>query len=159
MNRTLVKWLLAVSLSLNIGIIGAVVFRQLQPPAAPPAATPSPHPNLPDYLQLSAEQRQRWQQLEPDFLHDLSANWSEIRSHREALVRAIFAAVPERAAINAEQARIAALQSAQQQRVITQLLAEREVLNAKQRARLMELLLGRYAQEATEEELLHREEK
>ncbi|MFZ3126990.1 MAG: periplasmic heavy metal sensor [Rhodoferax sp.] len=159
MNRTLLKWLLAVSLSLNIGFIGAVVFRQAQTPAVPSATTPSPHLNLPDYLQLSGEQRQRWQQLEPAFLHDLTANWREIRSHREALVRAIFAAAPERATIDAQQAQIAALQSAQQQRVITQLLAEREVLNAKQRTRLMELLLGRYAQEATEEELLHREEK
>ena len=156
MNRTLTRWLLAVSLSLNIGIIGAVVFRQALP-WVPPAAAPAPHLNLPDELQLSAEQRQRWQQLEPAFLRDLAANWSEIRRHREALVRAIFAAAPQRADIDAEQARIAALQDAQQQRVITQLLAEREVLNAKQRARLMELLLGRYAQEATEEELLHRD--
>lgn len=156
MNRTLTQWLLAISLSLNIGIIGAVVFRQALPPV-PPAAAPAPHLNLPDDLQLSTEQRQRWQQLEPAFLHDLAANWRDIRSHREALVRAIFAAAPQRATIDAEQARIAALQDAQQQRVITQLLAEREVLNARQQARLMELLLGRYAQEATEEELLHRD--
>lgn len=157
MNRTLIQWLLAVSLSLNIGIIGAVLYRQAQPPVAPTAARSEPHLNLPDYLQLSPAQRQRWQQLEPAFLQDLAANWSAIRSHREALVRAIFAPVPERAAINAEQAQIAALQNAQQQRVITQLLAEREVLDAPQRERLMALLLGRYAQEATEEELLHRD--
>lgn len=154
MNRTVMKWLLAISLSLNIGIIGAVVFKQARPPA-PEHATPSAHLNLPDYLELTGEQRQHWQQLEPDFLHDLAANWRDIRQHREALVRAIFAAVPDRAAINAEQAQIAALQDAQQQRVITQLLAEREVLDQNQRARLMTLLLGRYAQESTEEELLH----
>ena len=46
--------------------------------------------------------------------------------------------------------------TAQQQRVITQLLAERELLDTAQRERLLQLLLGRYAQEATEEELLHR---
>jgi len=65
-------------------------------------------------------------------------------------------AAPDRAAIDAEQAAIARLQAAQQQRVITQLLAERELLDTAQRERLLQLLLGRYAQEATEEELLHR---
>ena len=35
--------------------------------------------------------------------------------------------------------------------------AERALLNEAQRARLMELLLRRYAQESSEEELLHRE--
>lgn len=40
--------------------------------------------------------------------------------------------------------------------MITQLLAERELLDTAQRERLLQLLLGRYAQEATEEELLHR---
>lgn len=155
MNRTAMKWLLAISLSLNIGIIGAVVVKQARPSVPQPAVL-SAQLNLTDYLELTSEQRQRWQQLEPDFLHDLAANWRDIRQHREALVRAIFVAVPDRAAINAEQANIAALQDAQQQRVITQLLAEREVLDQNQRARLMTLLLGRYAQESTEEELLHR---
>lgn len=58
---------------------------------------------------------------------------------------------PQRA-IDAEQARIAALQDAQQ-RVIAQLLAERALLDDGQRARLMALLLSRYAQESSEEEL------
>ncbi|MFP5485837.1 MAG: hypothetical protein ACLGHV_09245, partial [Gammaproteobacteria bacterium] len=62
-----------------------------------------------------------------------------------------------RAAIDAEQAAIARLQGAQQQRVITQLLAERALLDERQRTRLMELLLNRYAQETTEEEQLHRD--
>lgn len=156
MNRTAWKWLLAVSLSLNLGIIATVLFNQLRP--LPQAnTTQAPHVNLPDYLQLSNEQRQRWQQLEPVFLQDIAANWREIRKHRETLVRHIFAATPQRAAIDAEQARIAALQDAQQQRVISQLLAERDLLNESQRARLMALLLSRYAQEATEEELLHRD--
>lgn len=155
MNRTAMKWLLAISLSLNIGIIGAVVVKQARPSVPQPAVL-SAQLNLTDYLELTSEQRLRWQQLEPDFLHDLASNWCDIRQHREALVRAIFVAVPDRAAINAEQAHIAALQDAQQQRVITQLLAEREVLDQNQRARLMTLLLGRYAQESTEEELLHR---
>jgi hypothetical protein len=72
-------------------------------------------------------------------------------------VRHIFAAAPDRTVIDAEQAAIAKLQGAQQQRVITQLLAERNVLDEQQRKRLMDLLLSRYSQETTEEELLHRD--
>ncbi len=113
--------------------------------------------NLQDHLALNAEQRARWQALEPDFLQALAANWQAIRQHREALVRHIFAATPDRTAIDAEQAAIARLQGAQQQRVIAQLLAERALLDEHQRTRLMELLLNRYAQESTEEEQLHRD--
>lgn len=150
------RYLLAVSLALNLGIVAALVLRPAPLQPAAPAAQPN-HLNLQDHLELTAEQRVRWQQLEPDFLRELAANWQNIRQHREALVRHIFASEPDRAAINAEQAAIAALQEAQQQRVIEQLLAERGVLNGPQRQRLMDLLLSRYAQEATEEELLHRD--
>lgn len=157
MNRTTwTRYLLVVSLALNLGIVAALVIRPSPPGPADTAAQP-PHLNLPDYLGLSAEQRAQWQQLEPAFLHALAANWQDIRQHREALVRHIFAATPNRAAIDAEQAAIAALQEAQQQRVIAQLLAERDVLDAQQRKRLMDLLLSRYSQERTEEELLHRD--
>lgn len=141
--------LLAASLALNLGVVAALALR-------PAPVVPPPALHLPEHLALTPEQRTRWQALEAPFLHELSANWDGIRRHREALVRQIFAPTPDRAAIDAEQAAIAGLQAAQQQRVIAQLLAERELLDERQRARLLQLLLGRYAQEATEEELLHR---
>jgi Spy/CpxP family protein refolding chaperone len=157
MNRTVwTRYLLVVSLALNVGIVTALVIRPSPPRPVETAAQPA-HLNLQDYLALSAEQRIQWQQLEPAFLHELAANWQSIRQHREALVRHIFAAAPDRTVIDAEQAAIAKLQGAQQQRVITQLLAERNVLDEQQRKRLMDLLLSRYSQETTEEELLHRD--
>lgn len=155
MNRPVLKWLLVISLSLNGGMLAAVAYNQVR--ATNDAPREATHVNLQDDLKLTAEQRRRWQQLEQDFLKDLSANWREIRTHREKLVRQIFAATPDRAAIDAEQEKIAALQDAQQRRVIAQLLTEREMLDANQRAALMDLLLTRYSQEATEEELLHRD--
>jgi len=97
-RRSVPAWLLAASLALNAGIVVAVALHQWQQPPKAQATQPSPV-NLPDYLELSAEQRQRWQQLEPDFLRDVTANWAEIRRHREALVRHIFANEPQRAAI------------------------------------------------------------
>lgn len=157
MNRShWTRYVLAISLSLNLGIVGALLWHTFQPRPAADAA-PAAHLNLQDYLELSTEQRARWKALEPDFLQELSANWQAIRQHREALVRHIFAATPDRAAIDAEQAAIARLQGVQQQRVITQLLAEHALLDERQRTRLMERLLNRYAQESTEEEQLHRD--
>ena len=157
MNRTpWTRYLLVVSLALNLGIFTALAIRPwLHRPVD--IAAPPPALNLQDYLKLTAEQRAQWQQLERPFLRELAANWQDIRQHREALVRHIFATTLDRAAIDAEQAAIAGLQGVQQQRVIEQLLAERKVLDEQQRKRLMDLLLRRYSQETTEEELLHRD--
>lgn len=151
------KWLLAASLSLNLGFATTVVYNQLRTIPASRNVQSTQPVSLPDHLQLTAEQRIRWHQIEQGFVADLAANWREIGQHREALIRHIFSAQPERAQIDAEQARIATLQDAQQRRVITQLLAERELLDQRQRAALMALLLDRYKNEATEEELLHRD--
>ena len=157
MNRTaLTRYLLAASLALNLGIVASLVLRTAPARPVNMAAQPQ-HLNLQDYLKLSTEQRAQWKQLEPAFLQELAANWQDIRRHREALVRHIFAAAPDRTAIDAEQTAIAGLQQAQQQRVIAQLLAERGVLDEQQRERLMNLLLNRYSQESTEEELPHRD--
>lgn len=157
MSRTVwTRYLLVASLALNLGIVTALVMRPAPPRPADMAAQPA-HLNLQDYLQLTAEQRTQWQQLEPKFLQALTTNWQDIQQRREALVRHIFAATPDRAAIDAQQTAIAGLQGAQQQRVIAQLLAERQLLDDSQRQRLMDLLLSRYAQETTEEELLHRD--
>lgn len=154
MNHSVWKWLLAVSLSINLGVIATIVFKQI---SAPPevTATAEMQVSLPDRLQLTQEQRQRWLEIERTFLADIAANWRDIRVQREALVRQIFSAQPDRANIDAQQAKIAALQDAQQRRVVTQLLAERELLDERQRVALTELLLNRYAEEASQEERLH----
>ncbi|RZI41853.1 periplasmic heavy metal sensor [Herbaspirillum sp. HC18] len=151
MNRPLWKWLLAISLSLNLGMLAAVAWNAA---GTPPAKQDGQ--DLTAHLNLTEEQRRNWSRIEQDFLKDLSSNWREIRSHREALIRQVFSAAPDRAVIDQEQSKIAALQDAQQRRVIAQLLAERELLDERQRAALMSLLLARYAQETTEEERLHR---
>ena len=135
-HATWTRYLLAISLALNLGVVAALVMRQ-PPPADPAAGTPKAHVNLQDFLELTVEQRQHWQQLEPGFLAEVSANWNAIRKHREALIRHIFAAAPDRQAIDTEQAAIARLQAEQQPRVFGHLLAERALLNEAQRVRLM----------------------
>ena len=101
MNRShWTRYLLVVSLSLNLGIAGALLWQSSRPRPQADPAHPA-HLNLQDHLELNAEQRARWQALEPDFLRELAANWQAIRQHREALVRHIFATTPDRAAIDA----------------------------------------------------------
>ena len=65
-RRSVPAWLLAASLALNAGIVVAVALQQWQPPPKAQARQPSPV-NLPDYLELSAEQRQRCNSLSPIF--------------------------------------------------------------------------------------------
>ncbi|HJV84806.1 MAG TPA: periplasmic heavy metal sensor [Noviherbaspirillum sp.] len=154
MNRTALKWLLVISLALNAGMVASVIVNRMG--TAPGPAAQHENASLPDYLQLNADQRRRWSEIEEGFLKDIAVNWREIRAHREALVRQVFSDKPDRSAIDAEQARIATLQDSQQRRVIAQLLAEHDLLDAQQRDKLMKLLLSRYTQEATEEEMLHR---
>lgn len=153
MKPTLLKWLLVISISLNVGILAAVVGTRL---GAASMANNDERINLPDYLRLDAVQRQRWAELERGFLNDLTANWREIQARRESVIRQVFSAAPDQGTLDAAQAKIAALQDSQQRRVIRQLLAERDLLDERQREKLMALLLKRYAQEATEEEVLHR---
>ena len=157
MNRNTWKWLLAVSVSLNVGFAATVLYKHFRMPSVPLSIQSKPI-SLPDQLQLTGEQRSRWHQMELGFIADLGANWHEIEQRREVLIRQIFSTQPDREKIDVEQAKIAALQEAQQRRVITQLLGERELLDQRQRAVLMALLLSRYENEATKEELLHRDQ-
>ena len=76
------------------------------------------------------------------FLQDLNGNRAQIHQHRETLVHAIFAANHDPAAISREQMR----KNAQQQRVISQLVAERHLLNDVQGDKLKALLLNRAIQ-------------
>jgi len=154
MKQTVLKFALILSLSLNAGVIGAVVYsayQQGQWPAVPVAKSET---RLSDYLGLDAEQRRRWLDLEAGFLETLRKDWAGIRTHREAMIGEIFSERPDRARIESERAAIAELQSAQQRRIIEQLLQERDILDAEQRRKLADLLL-RQAPASTFEERLH----
>jgi Spy/CpxP family protein refolding chaperone len=148
-TRTL-RITLALSLLINLGVLGAVAYRALVPAATLPAGE-----TLPRHLQLSAQQQQ-WHQTEAAFLAHLSAAGADIRTHRERLIRAIFAATTDLAVIEAERTAIARLQDAQQKLVIQQLLSERELLTPPQREQLAQLLLAQPVSPSTIEQL-HRD--
>lgn len=132
MSPGLLRTLLAFSLLINVGVLGGAAYRALSADA---------FPGLPRHLGLDAGQTQRWHEAERDFLARLADGATAIQAHRDRMIRTIFADTPDLAVIDAERAAIAALQDTQQKRVIEQLLRERELLDAMQRARLAALLL------------------
>ncbi len=136
--------LLVLSLLLNLGVLGAVGYHTLR----------AEHPHLEDYLKLSESQRRQWHEMEHGFMRELNSAWGDIRAHRERMIRQIFSERPDAAVIEAERGAISRLQEQQQQRVIQQLMAERNMLDAGQRAALAELLL-RQEPPGTLEERLH----
>ena len=102
---------LILSVLLNLGVVGAAGYRSLVQDRS--GAT-----DLASRLELDAAQRTRWHSLEQNFVRELDA-----------------------ARIEAARARIAEVQMQQQQRVIAQFLQEREILNADQRRKLVDVLL------------------
>jgi Spy/CpxP family protein refolding chaperone len=142
---------LVLSVLINLGVVGAVAYRAMVPPAVPAAGE-----NLPRHLQLSAEQLHRWHASEAVFLGQLGAGADKIRVHRDRMIGAIFADTPDQALIDAERTAIARLQDEQQKLVIAQLLRERELLQPAQRERLAGLLLAQPVGPSTIEQL-HRD--
>ena len=132
-NRGLVSALI-LSVLLNLGVVGAAGYRALVQDRS--GAT-----DLASRLELDAAQRTRWHSLEQAFVRELDAGWQEIALQRETLVREVFSEQPDPARIEAARARIAEVQMQQQQRVIAQFLQEREILNADQRRKLVDVLL------------------
>ena len=155
MKRPGMQFALVLSLLLNLGVIGAVGYRAVQHGQLPGVlGGNAAQASLPDYLKLSAEQRRQWHELETGFLRELGAGWQQIRAHRENMIREVFSDRSDRSRIEAERAFIAQLQASQQQRVIEQLLRERDILDQAQRRALAELLIGQ-APAGTLEERLH----
>ncbi len=155
MKRSGLQFALILSFLLNLGVIDAVGYLAVKRGQLPVVFDhDAKEANLPDYLKLSAEQRRRWHDLETGFLKDLSAEWRQIRPHRENMINEIFSERPDRGRIETERAAIAQLQAGQQQRVIEQLLKERDILEREQWRALAELL-ARQAPSGTMEERLH----
>jgi Spy/CpxP family protein refolding chaperone len=155
MKRTGLQFALVLSLLLNLGVVGAVGYVAVRRGEVPAVfGLGAKDANLPDYLKLSDEQRRQWGELEGGFLKELAADWSQIRIHRENMINEIFSERPDRSRIEAERAAVAQFQARQQQRVIDQLLKERDILDREQRRALAEVLV-RQAPSGTLEERLH----
>ncbi len=76
-----------------------------------------------------------------------------MEAHRRALVEALFAEAIDPLRIETARAAIAELQQDQQRLIIEQLIAEREILDARQRQQLLGLLLAQPPARTTVEDL------
>lgn len=148
------RYVLALSLAANLGVLGAVGYRAISAPSTP--GTGPEFPGLVRYLQLGEEQQRHWRDAETAFLAQFEPRAREIHAGRDRLIRAIFAEEPDRATIDSERAEIARLQDEQQRAVIDQLLREQALLDSGQRQRLARLLLEQPVG-ASDFERLHRE--
>jgi Spy/CpxP family protein refolding chaperone len=104
-------------------------------------------------LALDEAQRARWEAVEAPFLQQFEAAAVRLERHRHALVDALFAESIDPLRIEAERAAIAELQQAQQRLIIEQLIAERAILDVRQREQLLGLLLAQPPARTTVEDL------
>lgn len=145
--------LLALSLLLNVGVLGAVGYQAWQNGGLPGLYAEEKHDHLVEHLQLSAEQRRQWQEKEQKFLRDMGVDWEQVRIHRESMIREIFSPQPDAEAIEAIRQAICRIQEKQQRHVIAQLMEEQQILDAKQREALAELLVQQKPAGSLEERL------
>ena len=150
------KLAFALSLLLNASVLGGAGYRLANDGGLAAVFGNGREAHAAEYLKLSAEQRDRWRELEADFMTRFHAEVSEIALHRERLIREIFSEKPYPDRIEAERETIARLQIEQQRRVIAQLLREREILEPTQRRALADFLL-RQGAEVTAVEQVHRQ--
>ena len=93
MKRYWVYLLLAISLLVNVGVLAGAWFQARQAQGATELAFfGMGHERVPDYLKLDPAQREHWHAMEQDFVKTLNDADREIQTHRERLVREIFAA-------------------------------------------------------------------
>lgn len=134
---------------LNLGILLAIVWASWGSTSKPPV--------LANYLQLDAEQVLHWRQAEQAFLVQLESNENAIKQQRNTLIEAVFADDLRLAEVHLARQSLAQLQNKQQEIVVEQLLAEREILTARQRDLLKELLIQQ-PMHASHYEQLHKSE-
>ena len=138
---------LLLSVALNLGVIATIALDRLRPPAA------APKPPLHQVLGLNADQRARWEAAERPFLQQFDAAKAQLEAHRAALIDALFADTIDSARIESARAAIAELQQTQQRLIIEQLITERAILDATQRAQLARLLRDQPGTRSTVEDL------
>ncbi len=147
MKSASLRLALLLSVALNLGVIGAVTLDRLRPPAN------TSKPALHQVLGLNADQRARWEAAERPFLQQFDAATAQLENHRAALIDALFADTIDSARIESARAAIAELQQTQQRLIIEQLITERAILDAQQRAQLATLLRDQPGTRSTVEDL------
>lgn len=152
MKPHILKIALALSLALNVSVLGAAGLQLVRGKGFVAAEGSA----VAESLRLDDEQRRQWTEMENGFKDDFRESWDATRRHRETLIRTIFSDRPDRKTIESERRAILDLLAKQQQRIIAQLLVKRDMLNEEQRVALAELLINQEPP-ATVSQLLRQE--
>lgn len=152
MSTSTLRTALLLSVLFNLGMLASLGWQRYT--ALPPSSAEDPL--LVRELQLSDSQRQQWEAIEAPFMHQLNESAARIQHQRNRLIDTLFDPSLNPQLISDEQERLAALQNAQQQLVIDQLLRERDILDEQQRQHLAQLLIEQ-AGVASDVEVLHTE--
>ncbi|ESQ97271.1 MULTISPECIES: periplasmic heavy metal sensor [Stutzerimonas] len=151
MTTSTLRGALALSLLVNCGVLGALAWQKLQTDGLPmPSGAPT---ELSHQLELSANQLGRWHDGQAPYLARLRALDSDLDAQRSKLLQALLGERVDPAQIASEQAKLGELRDARQQLQIEQLLNERELLDARQRQKLVSFLARQNA--STELASLH----
>jgi hypothetical protein len=138
MSHSTLRGTLALSLLLNAGFVGTLVWQQATTDGLSlPSGAPT---ELTRQLGLNADQLGRWHDSNVTYLAYMRAAEEAVAQSRNGLLRSILDAATESPEVEAERARFVELQQAQQQLAIDQLLRERDILDGEQRRRFITLL-------------------
>jgi Spy/CpxP family protein refolding chaperone len=121
---------------------------------------PGGGPGFEDELNLGPEQRGRLKHLRDSFFSQIHASHERIFEKRKALAELIASAKLDTAAIGRTLEEIGRMQIEIEQKVVRQMLRERELMNPKQREQFNRIIIGRFGVKDRNEFLrrFHREE-
>ena len=121
---------------------------------------PGGGPGFDDELKLGPEQRGRLSHLRDSFFPQIHMSHERIFEKRKALAEMIASAKLDTAAIGRTLEEIGKMQIDIEQKVVRQMLRERELMNPEQRERFNRIIIGRFGVKDRNEFLrrFHREE-
>lgn len=143
MNTSTLRGALALSLLVNIGVLGTLTWQQLHRDGLPmPSGAPT---ELSRQLGLSTNQLGRWHDGQAPYIARLQAIDREIVAQRDRLLQAVLGEQVDLAQVARVQSALAKLRETRQQLQVDQLLGERELFDTHQRQKLVDLLAQRGA--------------
>jgi Spy/CpxP family protein refolding chaperone len=143
MSRGGLKYLLAISLALNLSVIATAGYRHFSGRGTwtSPFGTKMPKDRfLFEELSLTQQQMRTMREKAVPFRAEIDRQRVEILARRKELVRLLRADAPDGAAIDAVIAEISAMQQAMQQKITRQMLEQKALLDSGQQQRFFDLI-------------------
>lgn len=143
MTRGGLRYLLAVSLALNLSVVATAGYRYLSARGtwtSPFGTKMAKDRFLFEELSLTKQQMRAMREKAIPFRAEIDRQRAEILARRKDLIRLMRSDAPDPAAIDGAIARISAMQEAMQQKITRQMLAQKALLDPAQQQRLLDLI-------------------